>query len=62
MVVRRDGRLAHRDQRAGQEPLPFLQISYLLVMGHFEFLARAVGAHALYVAAGTEGGAGAGDQ
>ena len=57
-----DGRLAHRDQRTGQEPLALLQIGDLLVIGHVEFLLVAVDAHALDVAAGAEGGAGAGDQ
>ena len=59
---RRDGRLAHRDQRAGQQALALLQVGDLLVIGHFQFLLVAVGAHALDVAAGAEGGAGAGDQ
>ena len=59
---RRDGRLAHRDQRAGQQPLPFLQVGDLFVIGHVELLLVAVRAHALDVAAGAEGGAGAGDQ
>ena len=59
---RRNGRLAHRDQRAGQQALPFLQVRDLLVIGHFELLLVAMGAHALDVAAGAERGAGAGDQ
>ncbi len=59
---RRDGRLAHRDQRAGQQALSFLQVGDLLVIGHFQLLLVAMGAHALDVAAGAERGAGAGDQ
>ena len=59
---RRDGRLAHRDQRAGQQALAFLQIGDLLVIGHFQLLLVAMRAHALDVAAGAERLAGAGDQ
>ena len=58
----RDGRLAYRDQRAGQQALAFLKIRDLLVIGHFQLLLVAMGAHALDVAARAERRAGAGDQ
>ena len=57
-----DGRLAHRDQRAGQETLPLLQIGDPLVMGHCELCLVAIRAHALDVAAGAERRARAGQQ
>ena len=59
---RRNGRLAHRDQRAGQQALPLLQVGDPLVMRHCELGLVAVGAHALDVAAGAERRAGAGQQ
>ena len=57
-----NGRLAHRDQRAGQQTLPLLQVGDPLVMGHCELCLVAIGAHALDVAAGTEGCTRAGEQ
>ncbi len=57
-----DGRLAHRDQRTGQQALALLQVRDLLVIGHVQLLLVAMRAHALDVAAGAERGAGAGDQ
>ena len=57
---RRNGRLAHRDQRAGEMRLPPAQVGQPLLVAHLA--ARAAAAHALHVAAAAEGGAGAGDQ
>jgi hypothetical protein len=59
---RRNGRLAHRDQRAGQEALPLLQIGDPVVMRHGKLGLVAIGPHALDVAAGAERRAGAGQQ
>ena len=57
-----NGRLAHRDQRAGQETLSLLQVGDPLVMGHCELGLVAISPHALDVTAGAERRARAGQQ